>query len=211
METTVATEPHATSALGHITSEPDWHPTPISGGCGDAIKDGVGRASTATASAYWRVGDSVLGCWRERCVWGGSDRDAEDLCGRSMSSAVISKCTIRPTSLVLLDPAVAGRRRGCRPAHSGLDASIAHLAEHQKAPHLSKWSLSSTGGGALRWPSGSTLVRIDGPPSLRAAHPPSLAAGPATSDGTLARPRLQEAGCPGREWVSLNRSRGTLA
>lgn len=135
----------------------------------------------------------------------------EDLCARSMSSAVISKCTIRPTPLVLLDPAVTGRRRGWRPAHSGLDASIAHLADHQKAPHLSKWSLSSTGGGALRWPSGSTLVRIDGPPSLRAAHPPSLTAGPATSDGTLARPRLQEAGCPGREWVSLNRSHGTWA
>jgi len=109
------------------------------------------------------------------------------------------------------DPGVTASRRGWRTAHSGLDAFIAHLANHQKAPHLSKWSLSSTGGGALRWPSGSTLVRIDGPPSLRAAHPPSLTAGPATSDGTLARPRLQEAGCPGREWVSLNRSHGTWA
>ena len=178
---------------------------------GDAIKGGVGRRKHSNRVSPLPSRRLVLGRWRERCVWGGSDRDAEDLCGRSMSSAVISKCTIRPTSLVLLDPAVAGRRRGCRPAHSGLDASIAHLAEHQKAPHLSKWSLSSTGGGALRWPSGSTLVRIDGPPSLRAAHPPSLAAGPATSDGTLARPRLQEAGCPGREWVSLNRSHGTWA
>jgi hypothetical protein len=44
IETTVATEPDATSALGHITSEPDWHPTPISGRCGDAIKGGVGRS-----------------------------------------------------------------------------------------------------------------------------------------------------------------------
>src|ERR1019366_3083134 len=62
---------------------------------------------------------------------------------------------------------------------------------YQKAPHLSVWSLSSTGGGALRWPSGSTLVRTDGPPPIRAAHPPSLTSGPATHDSTRGRVRLQ--------------------
>ena len=49
-----------------------------------------------------------------------------------------------------------------------------------------------TGGGAFRWPSGSTLVRIDGPPSLRAVHSPLLTGGPARS--LQARPTVRNIG-----------------
>jgi hypothetical protein len=69
--------------------------------------------------------------------------------------------------------------------------SKACLLHVKEKPHISRRGAFSTGGGALRWPSGSTLVRIDGPPSFRAVHPPLLTGGPADSDSTGSPNRSQ--------------------
>jgi len=63
-------------------------------------------------------------------------------------------------------------------------------------PHTLRCGALSTGGGALRWPWGSTLVRTDGPPPFRAVHSPLLTGGPASHDFTGSPSRLQ-AGCEG--------------
>src|ERR1019366_301657 len=67
-------------------------------------------------------------------------------------------------------------------------------------PHVLRRGAFSTGGGAFRWPSGSTLDRIDGPPSFRAVHSPLLTGGPATGDSTDSPERSQHSrvGATGR-------------
>src|ERR1022692_3317585 len=80
-------------------------------------------------------------------------------------------------------------------AHSSVQ--LTHQTAHRTAGVLGRSSDPErrgawpTGGGALRWPSGSTLVRIDGPPSFRAVHSPLLTGGPATSDSTGSPNRSQ--------------------
>lgn len=78
-----------------------------------------------------------------------------------------------------------------RPGSIQTGSREASLLYEKEKPHISRRGASGTGGGAFRWPSGSTLVRIDGPPSLRAVHSPSLTGGPASSDSTDSLDRLQ--------------------
>ena len=78
-------------------------------------------------------------------------------------------------------------RRGAWPTGGANPRSLVH----KEKPHILRRGAFSTGGGAFRWPSGSTLVRIDGPPSFRAVHSPLLAGGPATSDSTGSPNRSQ--------------------
>ena len=83
--------------------------------------------------------------------------------------------------------------------------SKACLLHVKEKPHISRRGAFSTGGGALRWPSGSTLVRIDGPPSFRAVHSPLLTGGPADSDSTGSPNRSQH-----RRVGAAGRTRPTL-
>src|ERR1019366_10770694 len=71
---------------------------------------------------------------------------------------------------------------------------------HKEKPHILRRGAFSTGGGALRWASGSTPVRLDGPPSFRAVHSPLLTGGPATGDSTDSPERSQHSrvGATGR-------------
>jgi hypothetical protein len=63
--------------------------------------------------------------------------------------------------------------------------------EETEKPHTLRCGALSTGGGALRWPWGSTLVRTDGPPPFRAVHSPLLTGGPASENSTGSPGRLQ--------------------
>jgi hypothetical protein len=117
------------------------------------------------------------------------------------------------------DLAAYGAGRGLG-AEGRSKACLLHVKEK---PHISRRGAFSTGGGAFRWPSGSTLVRIDGPPSFRAVHPPLLTGGPADSDSTGSPNRSQHrrVGAAGRTdghgaqsrtgflWTSAARRRNT--
>lgn len=74
---------------------------------------------------------------------------------------------------------IAGFDARCRQMTSSWRGVVPIPAQGKEKPHILRRGAFSTGGGAFRWPSGSTLVRIDGPPSFRAVHPPLLTGGPA--------------------------------
>ncbi len=84
------------------------------------------------------------------------------------------------------------RSRGAAPfrAMRNRTAGLPRSQETEK-PHTLRCGALSTGGGALRWPWGSTLVRTDGPPPFRAVHSPLLTGGPASENSTGSPGRLQ--------------------
>src|ERR1019366_7170926 len=89
-----------------------------------------------------------------------------------------------------LDPELAlvsSNGRGASPK-GGADPRPSSIKEKLR---IVRCGAFSTGGGALRWPSGSTLVRTDGPPPFRAVHSPLLTGAPATHNTTASIKPLQ--------------------